>query len=225
MSRARHFTRITVWLVCFLCIPPLLYASPPNLGLLRQQVQNYHDSGAYHREVKAIIDKANHYIAQRVHENNRRKIPQKLALVLDIDETILSNYKYMKERQFVATQKQLRKEILAANDPAITPTLLLYKKAQKLGVAVFFITGRRSNQLPETIKNLKREGITHWVGLYMKPQHYNQDSAIPYKSSIRKKISNNGYTIIASIGDQCSDLVGGYTEKAFKLPNPFYYLP
>jgi len=28
--------------------------------------------------------------------------------------------------------------------------------------------------------------------------------------------------IIANIGDQESDLAGGFAEKTFKLPNPFY---
>jgi len=34
-----------------------------------------------------------------------------------------------------------------------------------------------------------------------------------------------GYTIIANIGDQYSDLVGGYAEGEFKLPDPMYYIP
>ena len=36
------------------------------------------------------------------------------------------------------------------------------------------------------------------------------------------KITADGYTIIANLGDQESDLAGGYAEKTFKLPNPFY---
>ena len=34
-----------------------------------------------------------------------------------------------------------------------------------------------------------------------------------------------GYTILLSLGDQESDLTGGYAERTFKLPNPVYYLP
>ncbi len=36
---------------------------------------------------------------------------------------------------------------------------------------------------------------------------------------------NEGYRIIASIGDQWSDLEGGSAERVFKLPNPFYQIP
>jgi hypothetical protein len=30
---------------------------------------------------------------------------------------------------------------------------------------------------------------------------------------------------VASMGDQQSDLTGGYAERTFKLPNPVYFLP
>ena len=34
-----------------------------------------------------------------------------------------------------------------------------------------------------------------------------------------------GYTILLTIGDQESDLAGGFAERGFKLPNPVYFLP
>jgi len=33
------------------------------------------------------------------------------------------------------------------------------------------------------------------------------------------------FTIIANNGDQLSDLVGGYAQKCFQVPNPFYFIP
>lgn len=73
--------------------------------------------------------------------------------------------------------------------------------------------------------NLKRAGFKNWTGLYFRPENYNQPSIIPFKSGMRQAISKQGYLIIASIGDQNSDLLGGYAQKGYKLPNPFYYLP
>ena len=40
-----------------------------------------------------------------------------------------------------------------------------------------------------------------------------------------EEIAEQGYTVILSMGDQLSDLEGGYAERTFKLPNPVYYLP
>ena len=40
-----------------------------------------------------------------------------------------------------------------------------------------------------------------------------------------KAIEAQGYDIVANVGDQYSDLAGGHADRAFKLPNPFYFLP
>jgi hypothetical protein len=31
--------------------------------------------------------------------------------------------------------------------------------------------------------------------------------------------------VLETIGDQWSDLEGGHAERAYKLPNPMYFLP
>jgi putative acid phosphatase of HAD superfamily subfamily IIIB len=48
-------------------------------------------------------------------------------------------------------------------------------------------------------------------------------AGLPYGA--RAAIEQQGCRIIASVGDQYSDLAGGHEDKAFKLPNPFYFLP
>jgi predicted secreted acid phosphatase len=201
------------------------HAEPPNLDLVRQKAIHYHDSGAYAQDLQKVAKQAMQYIDKRSSENNTRKHPQKLAIVLDIDETSLSNYPKMRARQFVATKTQLVNEILAGDAPAIKPVLALYRNAIKHHIAVFFVTGRHEPERQATIKNLKNVGFKHWDGIYFKPTNYHMKSAIPYKSHTRERITHLGYTIIASIGDQYSDIKGGYTESGFKLPNPYYYLP
>jgi len=48
---------------------------------------------------------------------------------------------------------------------------------------------------------------------------------IQYKSGTRAYIESQGYDILADLGDQFSDLEGGFADKTFKMPNPNYYLP
>ena len=50
-------------------------------------------------------------------------------------------------------------------------------------------------------------------------------ATIPYKSGTRAYIESQGYNIVANFGDQFSDLLGGFGDKTFKMPNPNYYLP
>jgi hypothetical protein len=50
-------------------------------------------------------------------------------------------------------------------------------------------------------------------------------TTVQYKSSARAAIEQQGYRIIANVGDQYSDLAGGHADVAYKLANPFYFLP
>ena len=50
-------------------------------------------------------------------------------------------------------------------------------------------------------------------------------ATIPYKSGTRAYIESQGYDIVGDFGDQFSDLLGGFADKTFKMPNPNYYLP
>lgn len=206
-----------------LSLSAAIYAEPANLTFAKQNLVKYHDSGDYLHEFEQVIKTAKLYLAQKIKKNQSEH--KKLALVLDIDETSLSNYQYMKPRDFGGTLKQFNQDIERGDAPALEPTLKLYNYAKKNHMAVFFVTGRKENQRQITSHNLKKAGYSAWDGLYLKPNDYHQKSIIPYKSKARKEIASRGYTIVESIGDQNSDIEGGYSEKGFKLPNPYYYLP
>jgi acid phosphatase len=201
------------------------YAEPPNLTIVKNEIKKYHDSGQYQHDLAVVVNKAQHYIAQQAQVNAHQKHPQKLAIVLDIDETSLSNYKHMIQRDFTGTHKDFHQDTIAADAPAIKPTLALYQDAIRHGVSVFFVTGRHQDERQATKMNLRRAGYKQWAGLYLRPDNYAHKSIIPFKSHTRELIMQKGYTIIATIGDQCSDIKGGYAKKGFKLPNPYYYLP
>ena len=86
--------------------------------------------------------------------------------------------------------------------------------------------GRRlSAERAATARNLRRAGYHGWRALIMRAPNERHLSAVDYKSRRRAKIAAQGYTIIANVGDQWSDLDGGHAERTFKLPNPFYFIP
>jgi acid phosphatase len=216
---------VFVFIVCSLMIQSNSFSEPGNLGLLKQTIKEYHDSGTYETELESIISVAEHYVIGRASSNQTAQQPQKLALILDIDETSLSYYNAIVKHDFSYNKKQFDKAIMAANAPAIQPVLNLYQTALKQNVAVFFITGRSEEFQKPTEENLKSAGYQQWTAIYLKPTTYKEASIVPFKSSSRADITKQGYTIIASIGDQHSDLSGGYAEKTFKLPNPYYHIP
>lgn len=201
------------------------FSEPTNLGLLKTEVVNYHDSGIYEKELTEVINKAHRYMVSQVTLNNHSPSKKNLAIVLDIDETSLTNYNRMAQRSFTASREQFHQDILAADAPAIKPMLTLYNDAIKNGVKVFFVTGRPESDLQATQTNLLNAGYKDWSGLYLRPDNYRHKSIVNFKQKTRAIISKKGYTIIASIGDQYSDLLGGHAKKQFKLPNPYYFLP
>jgi len=149
--------------------------------------------------------------------------PKNLAIVFDVDETLLSNYTAINADNFTfgpQSQAEATNEI----GTAIEPSRDLFNLAKQKGITVFLITGRRENTRVHTTSNLTREGFTGYKQLILKPDA-STDSTVVYKSGARKAIEDQGYRIVANVGDQYSDLAGGHSGVAFKLPNPFYFLP
>ena len=148
---------------------------------------------------------------------------RKPAIVFDVDETALSNYSAIDADNFTFGPNS-QAEAVDEIGKALEPTLALYELAQKRGIATFFITGRRENTRLHTDSNLRREGFTDYTELVLKPDA-STATTVDYKAGARKAIEDKGYRILASVGDQYSDLAGGHEAVAFKLPNPFYFLP
>src|SRR6185312_3763198 len=115
-------------------------------GELAASLRKYHDSGAYGRDLSSVDGAAQTYLALRLKQakapkGKRVKLTGKPAIVLDIDETSLSNYDGLEHSGFTAAG--LAASSVVTRTP-IKPTLSLYRYARSHGVAVFFVTGRPS---------------------------------------------------------------------------------
>jgi hypothetical protein len=221
-------------------LPYLGSATSNNAGDWEPALRNFHDSGVYDTELAQIDKIAKAAVLRSVHKSDFRSHKgrfhkghgrvraghfkgKKLALVLDIDETSLSNYTAINADNFTFgpnSQAEATNEI----GKAIAPTLDLFNTAKQNGVAVFFITGRRENTRAHTESNLKREGYDGWQQLVLKPDASTQ-TTVQYKSGARAAIEQQRYRIVANVGEQYSDLAGGHEDVGFKLANPFYFLP
>jgi predicted secreted acid phosphatase len=205
-------------------------AQPPNVGDAKIAATEYHNSGAYERDIAAVTAAAGAWIDERAPDVDRP------ALVLDIDDTALTNWQVIVAddygRVFGGPCDALPEGPcgwvawdLRASTPAITQTLALFEHARELGVAVFFITGRDESQRAATEKNLAAVGYVDYRALYTEPVGAHYASAADFKAPQRAQIEAQGFTIIANMGDQPSDLAGGHAERTFLLPNPFYRIP
>jgi len=205
-------------------------STPPvaNLFDAQRQVEQYITSGRYEADFAKVVAQAQAYVEQRATQAARP------AIVLDIDETSLSNWPAYKANgwgRVVAGECSLetgpcglRAWQASGQAKALAPTLALVRRAKALGVAVFFISGRPHALLDATERNLREQGYA-WDDVIVFPEGASFASAVDFKAPERRKIAERGFTILLTMGDQESDLKGGYAERTFKLPNPVYFLP
>jgi len=144
-----------------------------------------------------------------------------MALVSDIDETLLDNREFFRAHpQF--KQPEFRAWIATGRASLLKPTAELLSWARQHGFAIFLVTGRREGERAPTISNLVRERIAY-DGLYMRPDG-DERPAAQVKPELRQQIEKLGFKIVVSIGDQWSDLTGGHAEDCEKIPNQMYFI-
>ena len=218
-------TRASVVLTCLLAVAALVAAASsgatePKAPATPAQIVAYHDSGEWNADTTKQVGKAKKFVKQwlKAHKGPR---PRKPAIVLDIDDTSLSLYACAKAKNFEeATLCAVETDL-----PAISQVRSLYRWARAQKVAVFFITGRPEGLRSITVTALGNAGYSGKLRLDLKPASYAKPSVVAYKSGARKAIERKGYRILANLGDQQSDLKGGYSLKRYKLPNPMYFTP
>lgn len=192
----------------------------PNLRVVKDRIREYYDSGRQNREVEQVCERAGRYL-----EVNRSRFRGlRPAIVLDIDETALSNYPHLNEVDFAYLPEAWKSWVNQGTAPALPGVLGLYRKARQLEIQVVFLTGRPEHQRAITESNLRRSGYTQWDLLLLKP-NASQATTHAFKVAERRRLTEQGYHIVANVGDQPGDLEGGYSESVYKIPNPLYYLP
>jgi predicted secreted acid phosphatase len=139
------------------------------------------------------------YLQRRVAAGSFSGTP---AIVLDIDNTSLASYFYP------ATYPT----------PATPPVLQLAKYATAHGVKVLFVTARPDLIDLATGFDLASVGYTV-DGLYSRNPLQLLESIQTFKTDTRRKLVAEGYDIVANVGNNTTDLDGGYADAAFKLPD------
>jgi acid phosphatase len=214
---------LTLGLALVFALGQLPAVEPANLSTLKQQISTYVASGEYGRDVAKVAAEANRYLTRRIPKGipKSAKNARKMAVVFDIDETTLSNVRHIQSQDYGYLPKVWDAWVAEAQATAIYPVQAVYQTAVNAGIDVFFITGRTPEQAAATEKNLREVGYETWTKIFYKPADWAQ-STRGFKTETRRQLTAEGYLIILNVGDQASDLLGGYAEKTFKVPNPLY---
>jgi hypothetical protein len=217
--------------------------------------------GAYWRDVAAAVEAA--YPALGIGMGMGVKsssVGSRGVVIFDIDETALSNAPLSSSPASDEQQHQLlfaaggARRVRSSNAPALAPTLKLYRKLQDAGLSAAFVTGRGEASRADTERNLKSAGYGGrcggdggdsgsngaycWLSLTLRKPGDARPASV-YKPEARAAVAAaTGLPVVASVGDQWSDLNGGggcgcgggggedsqAAYVAIKLPNPFYYI-
>jgi len=210
--------------------PNMIVSAEPigNFGVARYRVADYAEcvggGACYWADLDAQTKRAEAVLDRAI---SLAKPGDKLAMVLDIDETSLSGFCELRREDYGFLLAQFNRWVVTPDASMPVPgTVRLFNKARAAGVEVFFITGRWDEQREATAKNLELAGYKGWKGLSLRTGPQKQMGTVAYKGEERKKIVDAGYRIVLNMGDQWSDLNGeARGETSVKLPNPFYYLP
>jgi hypothetical protein len=193
------------------------------------EIRQYRDSGGWKRNVTGVARKAKARLKART---VARHAPRKPALVLDIDDTSIDLYPCLEAGDFGFAGGDFSEFpglyagcAVKTRNPAIKPIRSLFERARALRVAVFFVTARPEAIRSLTLEQLRNAGYTGRYKLVMQPNDYADPSKIPYKSSARRKIEKRGFRILANVGDQRSDLKGGFAERTYLIKNLMYVTP
>lgn len=194
-----------------------------NLSDAKLAVRDYHDSGEYHDEIEQVAAWAMAWIERRAAQ---RTPDERLVVIMDVDETVLSNYPHMDEQDFGYVPAAWVQWVDRSAAPALEPMQRVFETARHHDIAVIFLTGRAEPaEAAGTIKNLQQVGMGDYERIIFKGPTDTAPTAAERKRRRRIQLEEEGWTIIASLGDQGSDLAGGHAERIFKLPNPFYKVP
>ncbi|KAJ7569571.1 hypothetical protein O6H91_01G084500 [Diphasiastrum complanatum] len=188
-----------------------------------KSVSEYICTGQYYSDVAETLNAAGRYLQSTV-----LKADASDAIVLDVDETALSNIPYFAQRLYDDARldgKSWTDWVRAAEAPPLLPTLSLYRELVAANWSVIFITNRQEAQRSSTIQNLLSAGYDNWAELILRSQDEQQLAASEYKSKRRVDLSREGYHIWTILGDQWSDMMGAASgNQTFKLPNPMYHI-
>ncbi len=195
-----------------------LFSYPPlivNLSEAKNAVKEYYLSGRYSLELDSII-------ADAIRQLDEITISKNSAFVFDVDETALSNFEYEINYDFGYIKSEWNKWVESEKAVPIRQIKAFYDTLLVRRIKVIFITGRNQSQYQATLNNLKKAGYLQFDTLICRSPNEQDLTAKEFKTLKRKELTEKGYRIIGSIGDQWSDLDGGYTILKIKIPNYMY---
>lgn len=139
-----------------------------------------------------------------------------LAIIMDVDETILSNHHYEYERVKTFTRysdQNWNEWVERANAPLIEGASAFIEHVRQAGVHVILISNRTTHHVASTLNNLSELGLRFTAEDMLFRDETRDKTA-------RQMHIEQQYEVIMYVGDQQGDFREGIATLV--LPNPMY---
>lgn len=211
------------------------------LSEVHQWWQIVHDPKASAAQKQKAAHLLSPWTAMPANEHTKDTLDEPMAVILDIDETILNNSPYFVRR--VRTKEGFTEANWNAwvNDrqaTAIPGAVEFTQWADKNGIAVFYVSNRRLAEWDATVDNLRAQGFP-----LPTPERLllvDESRGFSKNKTSRRQWIDNQYRVIALFGDSLGDFMypsnksekvrtkqlatydGWWGERWYALPNPIY---
>lgn len=186
-----------------------------NLRTAKDIVKDYYETGGYDKELDDVITDAKEKFDEVEFKENS-------VVIFDIDETALNNYGLAKLMDFGYVYDLNKKWNEELEAPAIPQVKALYEYLLNRGANIIFLTGRNYTEYDVTYKNLIQTGYTKFDTLITQREDELNLKSLEFKSKKRTELTEQGYQIVGTVGDQWTDLNGPYSGIQIKIPNYLY---
>ncbi len=188
---------------------------PVNLSVARESVKEYYESGEFDEELDNVIREAKDKFS-------KVEFTENAVVIFDVDETALNNYEVSKEMGYGYVYEMVYDWTQNAKVPAFPQVKQLYDYLLSKGSKIIFLTARGYDEYHATYNNLITQGYTEFDTLIAKSKNEYEMKSLEFKSTKRVWLTEYGYEIIGTVGDQWSDLEGPHHGIQIKIPNYIY---
>ena len=225
MMNSRTTSAAGLFFISLMFLNQVSTAQAPSIG--RQTVADYeYQTGAIlwtqsSAEYRAIAYQTFALARLRLDENLRirearshgKTLPQRGAVIVDADETVLDNSRFQAElvlRGLPYDQQAWRAWCQRAEAGAVPGAVDFLTYAARRGVRVFYITNRRQAEKVGTIANLQKLGFPN-VG--DETVIVREEGASASKESRRQKVASR-YRVVLLVGDNLNDFADDFAGKS-----------
>lgn len=189
-------------------------------------IRRYHRAGQFEADRGLVASAARETLARAV-AAACPSAPElcralRLAIVVDVDDTLLDWYPAYASHGFRLTPAERQSRVRSCATPVIAAVRDLVSEARTAGVAVLVVTGRREAVRAVTAACLERRGIPAWQALVLREPDQDTLAASDYKRQAVRELMAAGWRPVLSIGDQAGDVAATSAGAGFLLPNPLY---